>query len=156
MEECSWCNLNEEDRQYLLFDSDYWFVFLADEQDYIGRSILVLKRHCGSLIELTENEWKELRYLIKQLETCLKITLGADLCNWSCLMNSFFKDSVPNPHVHIHARPRYRNSLVINGNIYNDNEFGHHYALKKKEQIKEQDRKMVYQIMASWLNSQIK
>lgn len=68
MKRCEWCNLSEEDKKYLLSDTKYWTVYLADEQDYIGRCIIVLKRHCGSLPELKDDEWMELFLLIKKYE----------------------------------------------------------------------------------------
>lgn len=37
MNNCSWCNLTDEDRKYLLYENQYWSVYLADDQDYIGR-----------------------------------------------------------------------------------------------------------------------
>ncbi|MBR5996165.1 MAG: hypothetical protein IK026_06280, partial [Eubacteriaceae bacterium] len=42
---------------------------------------------------LTDDEWEELRDLVCKVEACLKAALGAALCNWSCLMNSFFEHS---------------------------------------------------------------
>lgn len=152
MAECGWCHLSEEDKNYLLLESGYWSVFLADEQDYIGRCILVLKRHCGSLSELTDGEWQELLHLIKKLELCLKTVFGADLCNWSCLMNSFYQASEPCPHLHIHVRPRYRNPVVINGNTYIDDSFGHHYSTKKNERIGTEDMQEIYLRMKSRLH----
>jgi diadenosine tetraphosphate (Ap4A) HIT family hydrolase len=150
---CDWCNPPEEDKKYLLFDSGCWSVFLANEQDYIGRCILVLKRHCGSMAEVTDDEWKDLLNLIRKLEMCLKTVFGADLCNWSCLMNSFFKEPEPCPHLHIHVRPRYRNPVVINGNTYSDDSFGHHYSTKKSAPISIEDMQAVFIRMKSWLNS---
>lgn len=123
MEHCDWCNLSEEDKRFQVYESTFWSVFLSDEQDYIGRCILVLKRHCSSMAELTDDEWKELRDLICKVETCLKTVLGATLCNWSCLMNSFYKESEPNPHLHIHVRPRYDKPVMVNGSAYIDSEF---------------------------------
>ena len=152
MESCGWCNLSEEDKQFQVYESASWSVFLSDEQDYIGRCILVLKRHCGSLSELTDDEWKELRRLICQVETCLKTVLGATLCNWSCLMNSFYKESEPDPHLHLHVRPRYDEPVTVNGNTYIDSEFGHHYAVKKDGKISDKDRKEVFTRLKEWLN----
>ena len=94
VKDCEWCNLSDEDKQYLLYEDEYWMLFLADEQDYVGRSILVLKRHCASMSELNEEEWKVLHNLIQRFETCALQVLGADVCNWSCLMNNFFKEEV--------------------------------------------------------------
>ena len=156
MESCGWCNLSEEDRKNLLCDSGCWFVFLADEQDYIGQCILVLKRHCGSLSELTDAEWAELRRLVCKVEACLKSALGAALCNWSCLMNSFYKDAAPDPHLHIHVRPRYDKPVVLGGSTYTDREFGHHYALKKPETIPVKDREEVFSRLKEWLDQRDK
>lgn len=47
-------------------------------------------------------------------------------------MNNFYKEAIPNPHLHIHVRPRYKNAVVINNHSYTDAEFAHHYALKKR------------------------
>ena len=152
MKICDWCNLSEEDKRFQVYESTFWSVFLSDEQDYIGRCILVLKRHCGSLSDLTDDEWKELRMLICNVETCLKTVLGATLCNWSCLMNSFYKDSAPDPHLHIHIRPRYAKPVMLNGHTYTDNEFGHHYALNKSRTIHPEDKEEVFTRLKEWLN----
>jgi diadenosine tetraphosphate (Ap4A) HIT family hydrolase len=152
MDNCDWCSLSEKDRQFQLFESRYWYVFLADEQDYIGRCILVLKRHCGSLSELTDGEWDELRELIRKVEACLKAVLGAVVCNWSCLMNSFYKESAPDPHLHIHVRPRYDKPVALGGNVYTDGEFGHHYALRKSGAIPAGDREEVFSRLKEWLD----
>jgi len=153
MENCDWCNLSEEAKKYQVYESVSWSVFLSDEQDYIGRCVLVLKRHCGSMSELINDEWEELRKLICKVETCLKTVLGATLCNWSCLMNSFYKEPEPNPHLHIHVRPRYDEPMIVNGRPYIDSEFGHHYALKKCGEIPAKDREEVFTRLKEWLNS---
>ena len=82
--------------------------------------------------------------LVRRVEDCLKAVLGAALCNWSCLMNDFYKDKVPNPHLHVHVRPRYDKPVVINGNTYMDSEFGHHYALHKSVSVPAEDREEVF------------
>ena len=152
MGNCVWCNLSEEDKQYQVYETAFWSVYLSDEQDYIGRCILVLKRHCSSMSEMNEDEWEDLRKLICKVETCLKTVLGATLCNWSCLMNSFYKVSEPDPHLHIHVRPRYDEPLVVNGRTYIDSEFGHHYAVKKGGEISDKDREEVFTRLKKWLN----
>lgn len=154
MKKCEWCNLSEEDKKYLLSDNKYWTVYLADEQDYIGRCIIVLKRHCGTLPELKDDEWSELLLLIKKYEKCVKTVFDAEYCNWSCLMNSFYKSPEPCPHIHIHVRPRYKNPVVINGNTYLDNNFGHHYSIGRTEQIfSKEDIQIIYGLLKKWLNS---
>ena len=153
MKRCEWCNLSEEDRKYLLSDTRYWTVYLADEQDYIGRCIIVLKRHCGSLPELSDDEWMELFQLIKKYEKCIKTVFNAEHCNWSCLMNSFYKSPKPCPHMHLHVRPRYKNPVVINGNTYLDHHFGHHYASGRTEQMcSKEDVQTIYGLVKKRLN----
>ena len=127
MEMCNWCNLTAEEQKWKLTESYSWIVYLADKQDYIGRCVIVLKRHCASLSELTDEEWMDLKRIIDKLESSFKDTLGANLSNWSCLLNDFYKSENPNPHLHLHFRPRYKNPIVLNGNEYVDKEFGHHY-----------------------------
>lgn len=150
MKTCDWCDFKE--KEWLLLETLNWTVYLADIQDYIGRCILVLNRHCESLSDLNTPEWLELKDIINRLEYCYKEVLGAELCNWSCLMNNFYKESVPNPHLHIHARPRYKNPLVINHHSYEDSEFAHHYALKKDVQLLDDDKRTLYLLMKKHLN----
>jgi len=145
MKTCEWCEYQET--EWLLFRSDAWSVYLADEQDYVGRCILVLNRHCGSIPEMKDSEWRELKLIIEQVEHVFKEVLGAECCNWSCLLNSFYKEREPNPHLHLHGRPRYKNPVVINQHVYADEEFAHHYALKKGTVLSDEDRKTLYTLM---------
>ena len=110
MNMCEWCDYKEN--EWLLHRSLHWSVYLADVQDYVGRCILVLNRHCGSLSELNTSEWIELKTIIDRLEFVYKEVLGAELSNWSCLLNNFYKETTPNPHLHIHVRPRYKNAIM--------------------------------------------
>ena len=64
---CDWCNITAEENRWLLLKTAEWSVYLADEQDYIGRCIVVLHRHAGSLSELTISEWMVLKELIDRL-----------------------------------------------------------------------------------------
>ena len=83
MEYCDWCNISAKEKQWLLFSTEYWDIYLANEQDYVGRSILVLKRHCGNLSEMNMSEWGNLKEIIDCMEFCYKEILDANLCNWS-------------------------------------------------------------------------
>ncbi|MGN0542829.1 MAG: HIT family protein [Acutalibacteraceae bacterium] len=151
---CYWCNFTDAEKQSILFESAYWYVFLADKQDYIGRCVIVLKRHCENLSGLDLPEWIELKEIVNKLEDCFKYILGADLCNWSCLMNDFYKSTTPNPHLHIHVRPRYGKTVTINGNSYADLEFGHHYQPKKEAMLTDNDRKTLFQKIKNFLNQE--
>ncbi len=142
MSKCEWCDY--KDNQWLLHKSTHWSVYLADVQDYVGRCILVSNRHCGSLSELNVSEWMELKTMIDRLEFIYREVLGAELCNWSCLLNNFYKAAIPNPHLHIHVRPRYKSAIVIHKHPYEDPEFAHHYAPVKEESLLDEDRQILY------------
>ncbi len=144
---CEWCNY--KDNKWLIYKSLYWSVYLADVQDYVGRCILVLNRHCGCISELNTLEWVDLKTIIDRLEQIYKAVLGAELCNWSCLLNNFYKDPHPNPHLHFHVRPRYKNPITINRHSYVDAEFAHHYALKKEPVLLDEDRQVLFAQMKS-------
>jgi len=113
---------------------------------------LVLNRHVGSLSELDMPEWTEWKLIVDRLEYIYKEILGAELCNWSCLLNSFYKEAEPNPHLHVHVRPRYKNAIVINNHSYIDAEFAHHYALKKEVSLLDDDRQILYALMKKHFN----
>ena len=149
---CTWCNITESEKIYLLIDSKYWEVYLADKQDYIGRCILVLNRHCESLSKLNDEEWTELKVLIEQLETAIANALGASMFNWSCLMNDFYKPEAPNPHLHIHVRPRYKSPITINGKTFTDEEFAHHYDNHKQNKLTKAETETVYNLIKEALD----
>ena len=107
----------------------------------------MLNRHCGSLSELDISEWIELKTIIDRLEYIYKDILGAELNNWSCLLNNFYKEAIPNPHLHLHVRPRYKNAILINNHSYIDTEFAHHYALKKEVILLDDDKQTLYALM---------
>ena len=145
MNNCEWCAY--ENNEWLLYQSSHWSVYLADIQDYVGRCILVLNRHCESLSKLNASEWIDLKTIIDKIEYVYKEVLGAELSNWSCLLNNFYKETTPNPHLHLHARPRYKNAIVINNHSYEDTEFSHHYTLKKETSLLDEDKKTLYLLM---------
>ena len=66
-------------------------------------------------------------------------------------MNNFYKAEEPNPHLHIHVRPRYKQGVVIGTTLYFDEEYGHHYALKKKNVLNEVDRSILFERMKEHL-----
>lgn len=152
MNECNWCTLSDDEKKWLLIKSEHWSVYLADKQDYIGRCILLLNRHCGCLSELTENEWISLKPIIEKLETCFKVVLGAEMCNWSCLLNDFYKLAEPNPHLHLHVRLRFKSPFILNGIHYVDQEFGHHYNSKKENILGPNERILLYNRLKKALN----
>ena len=81
--------------------------------------------------------------LVKALEKAIRKSLGATMFNWSCQMNHAYRESIPNPHVHWHVRPRYGRSVRVGGMVFRDAEFGHHYDPFAAVEIPEKARKLI-------------
>jgi len=124
----------EKDRE-IVFETPYWEVILMDQQLYLGRCVVVLKRPCGDLANLNQDEVLDFFEVIKKLEDLLRKTFGATMFNWGCLMNDAYKVSPAKPQVHWHCRPRYKNPVEVYGNIFKDPNFGHHYLRGTDEKV---------------------
>lgn len=113
----------------LVFETEYWQVMLfPSDQTYLGRSVIVLKRPCPDMPSMTDEEVIDFKNNVaKKLERAIRAVFGAELFNWSCLMNHSFRRSPPNPQVHWHLRPRYREVVNFAGETFTDPNFGYHY-----------------------------
>lgn len=146
MDNCEFCDLLPDDEKWMFYESDFWKIYLSDKQDYIGRCIIVSKRHCESLACLNLNEWDDLKCIINSLEKMVSKILHATMFNWSCLMNNGYKKDNSCPHVHFHVRPRYKQTLTINGKEYTDEEFAHHYVNDKENKLDDESRDVLFSI----------
>ena len=113
--------------EYEISQTTYWKIFISEDQELIGRSIIFLKRHCLSLSELTAEEWFDLHHVVKLYESALKKSFNATMFNWSSMMNDAYKHKPYNPHVHWHCRPRYDHEVMFAGEKFVDTDFAHHY-----------------------------
>jgi diadenosine tetraphosphate (Ap4A) HIT family hydrolase len=125
-EKCIGCDWQPNQAEPIA-NSRYWRADLIENQAYLGRSILSLKRHVERVSDLTAEEWIELKDLINQFEMALTKVLGATSFNWTVLMNDAYKMEDPKPHVHFHLWPRHRNEAVVNEEVFVDPNFAHHY-----------------------------
>jgi diadenosine tetraphosphate (Ap4A) HIT family hydrolase len=142
---CHYCqDLNPKD---LVHQTKHWNILIADNQTYLGRCVVALKRHCEALSDLKKEEWDEFMQLVKMLEPSLKKTFNATMFNWTCLMNNAYSDKNPKPHVHWHFRPRYNHKVEFAGLVFEDLEFGHRYdGAKKREVSPEIQKKIILEI----------
>lgn len=123
--------LSTERKAAIVYETDNWLVVLSNEQLYLGRSVVFLKRECPSLQGLTLEEWDNMLAVIRKFEIAVKQEFGAEVFNWCCLMNNAFRDDPPRPFVHFHVRPRYRNPVQIGEIVFTDEFFGSHYELAR-------------------------
>jgi diadenosine tetraphosphate (Ap4A) HIT family hydrolase len=127
----------------IIYETKYWKVILANNQYYLGRCVLDLKRNCATLSELNNEEFQDLLKLIKQLEHSIKKSFNTTMFNLCCLMNNSYKSVIPNPHVHFHLFPRYKNETNFIGEIFKDKEFGDHYNLDNNKEISKEIREKI-------------
>lgn len=114
-------------RQDIIYETTNWKIILTDDQNYLGRCIVVLKRKCGDLAELEEDEILDFFAVVKKMENVFKQTFNATMFNWTCLMNNAYQTTPANPQVHWHLRPRYNHIVTFAGETFKDPNFGHHY-----------------------------
>jgi len=131
----------EHMKNAVLYETEYWIVILTDNQSILGRCVVDAKSRVGSLSKLTAEEWEDFRKnVVIPLEFTLKQTFGAEMFNWSCLMNNAFNKKIekPNPHVHFHFLPRYRNPIEFVGETFIDEQFGSYYERTDEKRVSQE------------------
>lgn len=119
-----------------IYKSDNWeVIFTKWSQAFPGDCIISSNKE--SLSELTDNEWKELGMLEKELERIIKKLFNATMFNFCCLMNNAYKDK-EKTHVHFHFVPRYDGKRVILGKRYKDRHFGYNFWKWELSRLKRQ------------------
>lgn len=114
MNNCESCGfLKNIDESRLVYDGQFWRLELNPDQQYLGKSIVTLKRHTSRLAELTQDEGVEFWELVKKFETGISTEFQPTHFNWSCLMNNAIGEGTP-AHVHWHAIPRYKEKRIVN------------------------------------------
>lgn len=109
----------------LIFETEHWLIYLAPSQRFLGTCVVVLKRYCGNLSQLNSEEWADFIEIVEKLEAALNKMFSPNLFNWSCFMNSAHRSDPPNPEVHWHFIPRYKNKVEFEGFIFRDPDFGY-------------------------------
>jgi len=116
--------LKDRDFGDYIYETPYWIIFLAPNQSNIGTCVIALKRHYGSLSGLKDEEWVDFGRTVKQLENTFKKVFKPTLFNWGALMNADYLNENPDPHVHWHLIPRYKEKIEFGGIIFEDPYFG--------------------------------
>lgn len=124
MNECEYCAI-EGFYGKKVQETEYWIIFLAPSQRYLGTCVVSLKRQCRDLMELNADEWVEFGKIVKIMEKALEETLNPSLFNWSCFKNAAFRAKNPKPEIHWHFIPRYKDSVEYHAITFNDPDFGY-------------------------------
>ena len=105
------CGLCGGDLKPEIADSAHWDHILNKNQDFLGKSMIVLKRHLTSVAELEEAEWSDLRQQVKMATEALKDAFSPVHFNYAFLQNQ-------DRHVHLHVIPRYSEVKVFEGEAF--------------------------------------
>ncbi len=99
---CPFCHLvGQLDHSARLTEFEHSVAFLHQDQSYLGRSLLILKRHCDHLHEVPEQLLAPFNREMRQLADALFSLLQPDRLNYAMLGNHV-------SHVHWHIIPRYQ------------------------------------------------
>lgn len=76
-------------------------------------------------MELNGEEWEEFGKIVQTMEKALAGIFKPSLFNWSCFKNAAFRSENPDPEIHWHFIPRYKEPVKYNGTIFHDPDFGY-------------------------------
>lgn len=124
---CEFCNL----KGLTIKEYKNWVVHLSDDQRYLGRCIIRLRRHLEDFFDINEEELKELFEITKKLRDAIKEIFGAGMFNYATLGNVV-------RHVHLHFIPRYSKKVNFLGIIFEDERWGQNYAPYNKFKISQE------------------
>jgi len=122
---CSGCDSFHIDPRDLVGTWEHWHVVVNHNQNYLGKVMLVLRRHATDLAALTPAEQAELWSLLGEVKTALLGAFQPDHFNYAFLMNL-------DAHVHMHIIPRYAQPQVFSGLTFSDGRLGEHYELTSR------------------------
>ena len=105
---CSGCDNFHIDPRDLVGTWEHWHVVVNHNQNYLGKVMLVLRRHATDVTALTPAEQAGLWSLLGDVKTALLGAFQPDHFNYAFLMNL-------DAHVHLHIIPRYAQPQVFAG-----------------------------------------
>ncbi|MFA6430128.1 MAG: HIT domain-containing protein [Candidatus Paceibacterota bacterium] len=93
----------------------HWVLYLNFNQGFVGRSLVILKKHKKDITEITDEENSELLLVIKKF----KLALGkiVSLYNLNIVISNT-ESHIHNNHLHIHLIPRYDKPVKIGNAIF--------------------------------------
>jgi len=125
---CDMCQfLNDKPLKNQILTTEHWTVGIIPDQPYLGRALITLLTHKGSLGRLSPEEWQEFQDMVPRLEHAYKQAFGAEPLNMGCFMNHGYRDAPPHPHVHWQIFPRYKEPVKLSGVIFQDDRYGNFY-----------------------------
>lgn len=104
----------------VLRESRHWRTALNRNQNLLGKTIVVLRRHEEAVCALSGEEWSELHGELAWVTARLRTAFGPDHFNYAFLQNE-------DRHVHLHVIPRYGAARDVAGVVFEDAAYPDHY-----------------------------
>jgi diadenosine tetraphosphate (Ap4A) HIT family hydrolase len=114
------CPLCTELETPVLRESRHWRTALNRNQNLLGKTIVVLRRHEEAVAALSPDEWSDLRGELAWVTRRLRQAFAPDHFNYAFLQNQ-------DRHVHLHVVPRYASARELNGVRFEDSAYPDHY-----------------------------
>ncbi|MBD0329888.1 MAG: HIT family protein [Thermoleophilia bacterium] len=106
----------------VLHESTRWRTVVNRNQDLLGKTFIVLRRHEEEVARLTEGEWSELLAEVRWVTDRVRAAFEPDHFNYAFLMNV-------DRHVHLHVIPRYVESRTVAGVEFVDADYPSAYRV---------------------------
>ena len=97
-------------------ESSCWRVVLNVNQNLLGKVMIVCRRHVEPVIELTADEWADLRSAMRDTNTALSTLFRPVHFNYAFLQNQ-------DRHVHLHVLPRYDRVVSFGDGRFEDPDY---------------------------------
>src|SRR5260370_23999210 len=113
-------------RTTVVDESGLWQVWLKENQNLLGKLVIVLKRHEEQVARLSAAEWVEFHTQVQRTTERLRRAFAPDHFNYAFLQNQ-------DRHVHLHVIPRYAAPREVSGIVFDDPDYPDHYAVPGRE-----------------------
>jgi len=108
--------------KFKIAEYTHWTLYLNENQYYLGRVYIWSKRSgLVDLMDLTEDEQKELFEIAREVKKALIKLFQPDMFNWASLGNL-------SSQCHLHVIPRYKDGRTIEYVTFKDENWGKNYA----------------------------
>jgi diadenosine tetraphosphate (Ap4A) HIT family hydrolase len=105
----------------VLAESQHWRLTLNRNQNFLGKCMLVLRRHMEPVPELTLDEWTDLHAELGRTYSALVAAFQPDHFNYDFMQNQ-------DRHVHFHVVTRYASPRRFAGIEFGDPDYPGHYT----------------------------
>ncbi len=120
--------------KFIIKEYQYWVLLLNEDQRYLGRSIVWLRRpgEMQDLFEIHPQEEFELFRIGSNFKSALKKLWQPDLMNYPWLGNFIHEHG---GHGHMHLIPRYKEKRDFASTTFTDGRWGQNYAPYTKHRL---------------------